>query len=867
MRYRPPSNRWDEQFEIDYEQNLKDIERDISNTESGLQEAKTNASKAKVDTEKALIDVTKAVETAESTREQLDAIVSRETDSDAMSRQAAVDSYGVDKGNLKKRIDDDYDKVTTQLTDIAKMNINKFPRLNGETHDIPRINRALAYLKGLNRRAELLFNAETYTVIPQKTAAGDTSSNTDIKRIRLRDNVSLIGIRGKTIFKVSDNNPNYHALIEEEKPNVDPIKNVRIRYITFDHNVYNNAAKPDGSINNHKETFRIYKSDNVSIRNCKIITHGINPLNFRMGLVQADLNNGIYPNKNIDFKNNEMVFVALDLPYFDNTFVTFCGDGIDIYNNKISAERVSDSIVGGDNTAIEVSGRNIVCEENNIDNYLLGIDVTTLDSFAENRNIKITRNKIYNVGRAIKLWGGYSPSYVLNGVVVNRNNIKLAHTLYKSRQENSTRCGIGLANHTTASLGTFKNIDILDNKIKMDDSVRDYLLTLSYSGSYYLGLEFDAHYNGLYFGGSSALVDGLNIGGNEFGNLPCPSMYFSHNLIKNVNILNNLTVNGGYGKRSPIFSFKKFQENFLVDKNVFIDTGVDTMNGQFLYWFGSSSLGATFKNFTLGNNTEYVRSGLYTSTRGNLYSSIKTDRVNNFIDAYSSVVRGGLSLKNNIINGDFSSGTSSWFINGGVFSAANNTLSLTGDGTLSYTRAFQHTTIPAVFGNKVYVRFKCRLNNDRCSYIQIVYSGSVAGSGSIVLQNTPKANQWYDLSTTFAIPSSIQGNITIYFVAYYPDAPTATNQIMDIKNVLAISLSDVYGVDNEPNTNQFTLLIDEFFNSWFNGTRSVGGMSIGGSSSSRPALKSIGTCYFDSTLGIPIWWNGSSWVNSTGNTV
>ncbi|MCL9637713.1 SGNH/GDSL hydrolase family protein [Bacillus zanthoxyli] len=115
MRYRPPSNRWDEQFEIDYEQNLKDIERDISNAESGIQEAETNASKAKVDVEKALINVTTAVETAKSTKEQLDAVVSRATDSDAMSRQAAIDVSGVDKGNLKKRIDDDYNEITSKL--------------------------------------------------------------------------------------------------------------------------------------------------------------------------------------------------------------------------------------------------------------------------------------------------------------------------------------------------------------------------------------------------------------------------------------------------------------------------------------------------------------------------------------------------------------------------------------------------------------------------------------------------------------------------------------------------------------------------------------------------------------------------------
>ena len=29
----------------------------------------------------------------------------------------------------------------------------------------------------------------------------------------------------------------------------------------------------------------------------------------------------------------------------------------------------------------------------------------------------------------------------------------------------------------------------------------------------------------------------------------------------------------------------------------------------------------------------------------------------------------------------------------------------------------------------------------------------------------------------------------------------------------------------------------------------------------------IGQLYFDVTLGIPIWWNGSNWVNASGTTV
>lgn len=60
-------------------------------------------------------------------------IVNRETDTDAMSRQAAVDSDGVDKINLKQRLDDDHTKVITQISDNAKQSDLKINRKRNDT--------------------------------------------------------------------------------------------------------------------------------------------------------------------------------------------------------------------------------------------------------------------------------------------------------------------------------------------------------------------------------------------------------------------------------------------------------------------------------------------------------------------------------------------------------------------------------------------------------------------------------------------------------------------------------------------------------------------------------------------------------------
>jgi hypothetical protein len=43
---------------------------------------------------------------------------------------------------------------------------------------------------------------------------------------------------------------------------------------------------------------------------------------------------------------------------------------------------------------------------------------------------------------------------------------------------------------------------------------------------------------------------------------------------------------------------------------------------------------------------------------------------------------------------------------------------------------------------------------------------------------------------------------------------------------------------------------------------------ISGTGAERPAVQlHVGQTYFDTTLGIPIWWNGTVWKNASGTTV
>ena len=40
-----------------------------------------------------------------------------------------------------------------------------------------------------------------------------------------------------------------------------------------------------------------------------------------------------------------------------------------------------------------------------------------------------------------------------------------------------------------------------------------------------------------------------------------------------------------------------------------------------------------------------------------------------------------------------------------------------------------------------------------------------------------------------------------------------------------------------------------------------------GTTAARPTGLGVGTPYFDTTIGVPIWWNGTIWVNSAGGAI
>jgi hypothetical protein len=66
---------------------------------------------------------------------------------------------------------------------------------------------------------------------------------------------------------------------------------------------------------------------------------------------------------------------------------------------------------------------------------------------------------------------------------------------------------------------------------------------------------------------------------------------------------------------------------------------------------------------------------------------------------------------------------------------------------------------------------------------------------------------------------------------------------------------------------QFTNALRLYFTQIDNFTGFIA-QPISGTTAERPAVQlHIGQTFFDTTLGIPIWWNDSDWVDATGTAV
>ncbi|MBO0961438.1 right-handed parallel beta-helix repeat-containing protein [Neobacillus sp. MM2021_6] len=248
---------------------------------------------------------------SDSTQTQLNAVVNRETDSDAMSAQAAVDANGVNKGNLKQRLDDDYNEVTTKLaqtsTNSSIAYVEKFPLQIPETDDTARIQRAIDSLPNGGR---IVLGGKTYNItginLPSNIVfEGVGTSATILYNNSVNDAIAISGTAGSE---------KKHILIRDltiKGNNIDSGHGINAKYATnlviLNHVdvIYNNkgfVASNSWTIRADKCRFQWNRDNGIDIRN------NTNNAVFRDCLINFNFGHGFYT-----YGNDSVALIECDV--------------------------------------------------------------------------------------------------------------------------------------------------------------------------------------------------------------------------------------------------------------------------------------------------------------------------------------------------------------------------------------------------------------------------------------------------------------------------------------------------------------------------------------------------------------------------
>ncbi len=132
-----------------------------------------------------------------------------------------------------------------------------------------------------------------------------------------------------------------------------------------------------------------------------------------------------------------------------------------------------------------------------------------------------------------------------------------------------------------------------------------------------------------------------------------------------------------------------------------------------------------------------------------------------------------------------------------------------------------------------------------------IYKSTAVNAMSNNISNTNNGGTWYHgIYATSSLSNILIGNNNISL-----DSTTAGT------NGIFISYGDDIKV-----VNNIVDALNDF------GTNSVTNCEIirikifGGNSQSRPSSPYLYECYFDATLGYPLWWDGSNWIDSSGTS-
>lgn len=174
-------------------------------------------------------------------------------------------------------------------------------------------------------------------------------------------------------------------------------------------------------------------------------------------------------------------------------------------------------------------------------------------------------------------------------------------------------------------------------------------------------------------------------------------------------------------------------------------------------------------------------------------------------------------LRNLVLNGNFVSGLSVWDVASNTYTISSNIISVkSGAASVAITLRGGISEILPI-GHKIYYKLlvKTSASNAVKFYANIYQNGGIVNTNKEIF--APVANQWYEMSRIILVPDSDNGNRGIIIQTIFSSTANATNQIMDVKYVSCIDLTEAYGEGNEPSIAELDALLLSYENNWFDG--------------------------------------------------
>lgn len=176
-------------------------------------------------------------------------------------------------------------------------------------------------------------------------------------------------------------------------------------------------------------------------------------------------------------------------------------------------------------------------------------------------------------------------------------------------------------------------------------------------------------------------------------------------------------------------------------------------------------------------------------------------------------------IENKIYNGDFSkTENTGWSTESGTtWTISNNTMNIIGTGTSNLPRIRQQTEMPFTPGRKIYVRADFTVTNSDCNQIGFAAFSDVAGDTiKYIVTSDFSANETKTINGIFTMDDVGSGYITLQIRTRYPSSDSANGKSVQVKNVLALDLTELFGEGNEPDRETFNNFISRFPH-WFDG--------------------------------------------------